>query len=164
MGRRVLVMIGAVLSVLGLLAGAAALALPWVRYRARGSVVGAGGLAQEGAWQVYQLDLGQVYVVALLVLAGLLALGGLGASTARRVTGITAPILGFAAALLVVHLVNRATASHEVEAAGFAHLKVDPRVAAGAGFGLAAAALLGFGAGLLAVGRTPDVAPAPDAG
>jgi hypothetical protein len=156
--RRAFVIAGGVLSGLGLLAGAAALALPWARYRARGSVVGAGGLTRDGAWQVYQLDLGQVYVVALLVLAGLLAAGGLGAGTARKVSGIAAPILGFATALLVVYLVNRATAPHEIEAAGFAHLRVDPRVAAGAGFGMAAAALLGFGAGLLAVGRTPDAA------
>jgi hypothetical protein len=156
MGRRVLAMMGAVLSVLGMLAGAAALALPWARYRVRGSVFGAGGLARDGAWQVYQLDFGQVYVVALLALAGLLAAGGLGGGLARTVAGIAAPILGLVTAMLVVYLVNRATTPHEVEAAGFAHLNVDPRVAAGAGFGLAAAALLGFGAGLWALGRTPD--------
>src|SRR6266511_208976 len=120
MGRRVLAAVGAVLGVLGLLAGAAALALPWARYRVRGNVFGAGGLSRDGAWQVYQLDLGEVYVVGLLLLAG-------------------------------------------VQAAGFAILNVDPRAAAGAGFGLAATALLGFGAGLLALGRTPGgpVGPEP---
>src|SRR6266545_2305630 len=139
MGRRVLAAVGAVLGVLGLLAGAAALALPWARYRVRGNVFGAGGLSRDGAWQVYQLDLGEVYVVGLLLLAGLVT------------------------AMLVIYLVNRATVPHQVQAAGFANLNVDPRAAAGAGFGLAATALLGFGAGLLALGRTPGgpVGPEP---
>jgi hypothetical protein len=163
MVRRVLATLGAVLGVLGLLAGAAALALPWARYRVRGNVFGAGGLARDGAWQVYQLDLGEVYVVALLLLAGLLAAGGLGGGRARTVTGIVAPILGLVTAMLVIYLVNRATVPHQVQAAGFANLNVDPRAAAGAGFGLAATALLGFGAGLLALGRTPGgpVGPEP---
>src|SRR6266540_2825719 len=157
MGRRVLAAVGAVLGVLGLLAGAAALALPWARYRVRGNVFGAGGLSRDGAWQVYQLDLGEVYVVGLLLLAGLA--GG----SARTVTGIVAPILGLVTAMLVIYLVNRATVPHQVQAAGFANLNVDPRAAAGAGFGLAATALLGFGAGLLALGRTPGgpVGPEP---
>src|SRR6266511_3468791 len=163
MGRRVLAAVGAVLGVLGLLAGAAALALPWARYRVRGNVFGAGGLSRDGAWQVYQLDLGEVYVVGLLLLAGLLAAGGLAGGSARTVTGIVAPILGLVTAMLVIYLVNRATVPHQVQAAGFANLNVDPRAAAGAGFGLAATALLGFGAGLLALGRTPGgpVGPEP---
>jgi hypothetical protein len=155
MARRVLGMLGALLGVLGLLAGAASLAMPWARYRVRGNVLGAGGLARDGSWYVYQLDLGEIYVVALLLLLGLLAAGGLGASRARKVAGIVAPILGLVAAMVAISLVNRATVPHQVQATGFANLNVDPRAAAGAGFGLAATALLGFGAALLALGRTP---------
>src|SRR6266508_2029562 len=127
----------------------------WARSRVRGNVFGAGGLSRDGAWQVYQLDLGEVYVVGLLLLAGLLAAGGLAGGSARTVTGIVAPILGLVTAMLVIYLVNRATVPHQVQAAGFANLNVDPRAAAGAGSGLAATALRGFGAGLLALGRTP---------
>jgi len=171
MGRRVLAMVGAVLSALGLLAGTVALAVPWARYRIRGEVVGAGGVARDGAWQVYQLDLGQVYVLALLVLAGLLAAAALGGRTGRAVAGVGAPILGLVTALLVVYLVNRATTPQVVEAFGFTRFNVDPRAAGGAAFGLAAAALLGFGGGLLAAGRAgtgpaespgrPDRGPSP---
>src|SRR6266511_2087992 len=125
-------------------------------------VFGAGGLSRDGAWQVYQLDLGEVYVVGLLLLAGLLAAGGLAGGSARTVTGIVAPILGLVTAMLVIYLVNRATVPHQVQAAGFANLNVDPRAAAGAGFGLAATSLLGFGAGLLALGRTPGGPVTPE--
>ncbi|SRR6266508_1245060 len=161
MARRVLAIVGAVLGVLGMAAGTAALAVPWARYRVRGTVVGAGGVAREGAWQVYQLDFGDLYLVALMVLAGLLGGATLGSGRTRTIAGVVAPILGLATAILVVVLVNRATVPHQVQAAGFATLTVDPRVAAGAGFGLAAAALLGFGAGLLAIGRTPGGSAEP---
>jgi hypothetical protein len=160
MTRRVLAIAGAVSGVLGMAAGTAALALPWARYRVRGNVIGAGGLSRDGVWQVYQLDFGNVFLVALFVLAGLLAAGALASGRARTVAGIVAPVLGLATAMLAIYLVNRATVPHQVQAAGFANLTVDPRVAAGAGFGLAATALLGFGAGLLAIGRTPG---GPDA-
>jgi hypothetical protein len=155
--RRILFVIGAVLGALGVVASVASMALPYIRYRIRGSVAFANvDVDRSGAWWAFQLDRGQLVVAGLLVLGILLVAAWVGTGPLRAVAGVVAPILGLVCALLVVNVVNTTLAHPPEMAAGFVRLNLRTAVAPGAGFGLAAAALLGFGAGLLALGRTPE--------
>ena len=154
MPRALLTASGALLAGLGLLAGIASLAVPWGRYRVRGSALNDLPVAQEGPIAVFQAPSGTWYLLAIGVLAGLLALAVFGAGRTTDVALSVAPVAGLLTALIVVTIANNigAQAANTV-AAGVASLKVTGEAATGAWLGLAAGPLLGFGTGLLALAR-----------
>lgn len=154
MPRALLTASGALLAGLGLLAGIASLAVPWGRYRVRGTALNDLPVAREGPIAVFQAPSGTWYLLAIGVLAGLLALAVFGAGRTTEVALSVAPVAGLLTALIVVTIANNigAQAANTV-AQGVAALKVTGEAAQGAWLGLAAGPLLGFGTGLLALSR-----------
>jgi hypothetical protein len=152
MPRVLLTASGALLAGLGLLAGIASLAVPWGRYRVRGSALNDLPVAQQGPIAVFQAPSGTWYLLAIGVLAGLLALAVFGTGRTTDVALSVAPVTGLLAALIVVTIANNigAQAANTV-AQGVASLKVTAEAAAGTWLGLVAGPLLGFGTGLLAL-------------
>jgi hypothetical protein len=154
MPRALLTASGALLAGLGLLAGIASLAVPWGRYRVRGSALGDLPVAQEGPIAVFQAPSGTWYLLAIGVLAGLLALAAFGAGRTADVTLSLAPVVGLLTTLIVVTIANNIGAqTANTVAQGVASLKVTAEATEGAWLGLAAGPLLGFGTGLLALAR-----------
>jgi hypothetical protein len=154
MPRAFLTATGALLAGLGLLAAIASLAVPWGRYRIRGTALNDLPVAREGPIAVFQAPSGTWYLLAIGVLAGLLALAVFGAGRTTEVALSVAPVAGILAALIVVTIANNigAQAANTV-AAGVASLRVTGEAAEGAWLGLVAGPLLGFGTGLLALSR-----------
>jgi hypothetical protein len=152
MPRALLTASGALLAGLGLLAGIASLAVPWGRYRVRGSALNDLPVAREGPIAVFQAPSGTWYLLAIGVLAGLLALVVFGSGRTTDVALSVAPVAGLLTALIVVTIANNigGQAANTV-AQGVASLKVTGEAAQGAWLGLAAGPLLGFGTGLLAL-------------
>ena len=145
----------------GLVAGLAALALPWARYTVAADVTQAGtGAHRAGGAPVYLLDGGVWCLFALLGAAGLVAVAATATGAARRAVGAAAALLGPLAALLPLRMAGRIGASSgTVIAQGFVSMTADATPAPGLWFGVAALVLLGFGAALVAL-STPASAPA----
>jgi hypothetical protein len=150
--RRMLLVVGALLAVLGVFAAGASLATPWARGRPRGTAYSR-LVEVQGDWSIFSMSGGLWYVALVLGLAGLAGAAALSTGRLRMVAGIAAPILGLGVAIAVVALVGHFGPGNDVATAA---VGVDPRVAVGAWFGLLAAPALGFGAGLLAIGRTGE--------
>jgi len=149
--RRILIIVGGALVALGLLAAVLAFALPWASYRMR---LRRGGWAEEDFFSVFEIRRGTWFVVALVLLMVLALAAAVGVERVRQVAGMAAPVVGLIAAALVVAVMQSQIGDQriEVELGGLADARV--RWAGGAVFGLAATPLLGFGAGLLSIGRT----------
>jgi hypothetical protein len=154
MPRVLLTAAGALLSGLGLLAGIASLAVPWGRYRVRGSALGDLPVAEQGPVSVFQIPGGTWYLLAFGVLAGLLAVAAFGTGRTANVALTVGPVAGILTALVVVTVANNVGARYaSTVAAGVASLRVTGETAEGVWLGLVAGPLLGFGAGLLALAR-----------
>jgi hypothetical protein len=145
---------GSVLSVAGLLVGLLSLALPWATYRVRGTALDTVPVAKDGTVAVFQVTGGAWYVLAVLVLGGLLAVAAFADGRARPVAAVAGATLGLLTSVLVAGVINQVLASSRgVIAAGFAELHVAAADGPGSRFGLVAGPLLGFGAALLALAR-----------
>jgi hypothetical protein len=154
MPRAPLAVAGALFAALGLLAAIASLAVPWGRYRVRGSALGDLPVARQGPVAVYQISGGTWYLLAIGVLAGLLAVAAFGTARTAGVVLSVAPVTGILTALVVVTVANNVGArAAGVVADGVASLQVTGEAAGGVWVGLAAGPLLGFGAALLALSR-----------
>lgn len=158
--------VGWVLAGAGLLAGVAALALPWARYTVAADVTQTGsGAHRAGGAPVYQLDGGIWCLLALLCAAGLVAVAATAAGSARRAVGAAAALLGPLAAVLPLRLAGRISASSgTVVAQGFVSMTADATPAPGLWFGAAALVLLGFGAALVGLSTGPSVVAQDRAG
>jgi hypothetical protein len=154
MTRRLLTATGAGLAVSGLPAALIALALPWGHYRVVGRRTIAGDVQRAGDISVFNAPRGTWFVVVLLVLAGLVAIAAFGVGRARQVAGLTAPVVGLIAAVLVVTTVESMTGTGRVSGLGLGEVTATVRSGVGGWFGLVAAALLSFGGGLLSLGRS----------
>jgi hypothetical protein len=154
MPRRLLSASGALLAGAGLLAGIASLAVPWGRYRVRGSALDNVPVAQQGPIAVYQVPGGTWYLLAVGVLAALLALAAMGTDRTLNAALTAAPAAGILTALVVVVVANGIASSvGGAVAAGIARLQVTGETAEGVWLGLLAGPLLGSGAGMVALGR-----------
>jgi hypothetical protein len=154
MPRPLLTATGALLAGGGLLVGIASLAVPWGRYRVHGSALNAQAIADPAPIAVFQVPGGTWYLLAVGLLAGLLAIAALDTGKATDVALTLAPTLGLLTIFVVVTVANglgRSTGG--VMAPGFAQFQVAGETAEGVWLGLAAGPLLGFGAGLVALGR-----------
>jgi hypothetical protein len=154
MARKLLIRIGAGLAVAGLLAALGALALPWGHYRVVGRRTIAGDVRRAGDMSVFDAPGGLWFVVVLLLLAGLVAVAAFGVGRARQVAGLTAPVIGLVAAVLVVTTVSGMTGTNNSVALGIGEVSATVRAGVGGWFAVAAAALLCFGGGLLSLGRS----------
>lgn len=152
MTRRVLTMIGAGLVAAGLLAALGALVLPWASYRLLGRVL-PGGVTRTGTLSVLDAPRGKWFLVVLAVLVVLVALAGFGTGRVRQVGGLTAPVVGLLAAVLVVTAVPDVSAAHVAAALGLERVRAVVSGAAGGWFAVAASAFLCFGGGFLSLGR-----------
>ncbi|GAA1800704.1 hypothetical protein HC028_08780 [Planosporangium flavigriseum] len=156
---------GALLGGAGLCAGIASLAVPWGRYRARGTVLGGQPAPDPVSAAVFQVPGGTWYLLALGLLAGLLAIAALDTGRAVKLALSVAPSLGIVTAVLVIALANGvATTAGRIDAIGLAGLEITGETAYGVWLGLAAGPLLGFGAGAVALGRRRHHAPVAGAG
>jgi hypothetical protein len=154
MPRVLLTATGALFAGAGLLAGIVSLAVPWGRYRVRGSALGDLPVTRQGPVAVFQVPGGTWYLLAVGVLAGLLALAAFGTGRTAEVALSVAPVAGILTALVVVTVANNiGSRTANTVAAGVASLRVTGEAAEGVWVGLAAGPLLGLGAGLLALGR-----------
>jgi hypothetical protein len=162
MPRTPLAVVGALFAALGLLAAIASLAVPWARYRVRGSALGDLPVARQGSVAVYQISGGTWYLLAIGVLTGLLAVAAFGTGRTAGMALSLAPVAGILTALVVVTVANNVSAhAARIVAEGVASLQVTGEAAEGVLAGLAAGPLLGFGAGLLALGRRRHDRPPP---
>jgi len=152
--RRMLMRSGAALAVAGLLAAAAAVALPWGRFRVLGRRTIAGDVAREGEISVFQAPGGRGYVVALVILIALVAMAAFGRGRARQVAGLVAPVVGLMAAAMVITTVQGMTGSGTAAALGLGRVRATITDGAGSWFAVAAAALLCFAGGILSLARS----------
>jgi hypothetical protein len=154
MPRPLFAMAGSLLAGAGLLAGIASLAVPWGRYRVRGTVLDGRPAPESAPLAVFQVPGGMWYLLALALLAGLLAIAALDTGRAADVALSLAPTLGIVTAVVVIALANGvASTAGSVDAIGFARFEVTGETAYGVWIGLAAGPLLGFGAGAVVLGR-----------
>jgi hypothetical protein len=154
MPRGLLTATGTLVAGAGLLAAICSLAVPWGRYRVEGSALGNLPVAQDGPVAVFQVPGGTWYLLAMGALAGLLAMAALGTGRTRDAALTVAPTVGLLTVLIVVTVGNLlGSRSADVVATGVAHLKVTGETGPGVWVGLVAGPLLGFGAGLVALGR-----------
>jgi hypothetical protein len=160
MPRQVLKAAGVVTSVAGLAVTIASLAVPWVTYRVSGTAVQGIPVSQSGSIAVFQIPNGTLYVLAALLLVGLVALAALGTGPTTTIALTAAPILGAATLLLVGFLASSVAASaSKVIATGVAELSVTGEAAGGVPLGLLAGPLMATGAWLLAYCRREEAAP-----
>jgi hypothetical protein len=154
MSRRLLTMTGALLAGAGLAAAVASLAVPWGRYRVKGSALGGIPLSDDGPMAVFQVAGGNWYLLAIGVLAGLLAIAALGTGRAQQAALTIAPVTGILTVLIVLVVANNvASSAAGVGAVGLGELRMTGETAAGVPLGLLAGPLLGFGTGLVALAR-----------
>lgn len=156
MTQRVLTVVGAWLAALGLLAILLALVLPWGHYRVVSRLVPGSNVSRSGDVSVFDAPRGILFVVVAALVVCLVALAGFGAGRARQIGGLVGPLVGLVAAVLAVTTVRALTGVEDASAAGlsgYGGLTVRMTTAAGGYFGLFASPLLGFGSGLLSLGR-----------
>ena len=156
MARRLVACLGGTLVGLGFLAAMASLALPWARYRvsADAAAVGSGaGDELGGSAVVFQLDRGSWYVLCLFALFGLVVGAAVAQPRQARWAGLAAVVLGLAGLLLVIDQANRLADSSISLSTGLARMDLLVTWLSGVWCGLAAAPMLGAGAGLLSVRR-----------
>jgi hypothetical protein len=155
MSYRVAGVVGALLGVLGLAAGAASFALPWARVSARGTASDAPEVAGAGGLYVLNLPQGTLYLGSMLLLAGALALSWLSAGPMRRGAGTAAVLLAVATGVLISAMrASVHTAGGRFRPGlGDAEMRVTTVLDVGIYAGAGAAALLGVGAALLSVAR-----------
>jgi hypothetical protein len=161
MPRRLIIAAGAVVATAGLLAGIASLAVPWVNYQVRGSAVNGIPVAQRGGIAVFQVPGGTLYVLAVLLLVGVVALAALGTGQTSTVALTAAPVLGALTLIVVGYLATGigATAS-KVVATGIAELTVTGESAPGVYLGLVTGPLLAAGAWLVGYAKRVPTASA----
>lgn len=166
--RRVAVVVGWILAVLGFAAGLAALSLPWARLDITADVMLDGarptGLADSQGVAVFQLESGGWYLLGLAVTAGLLAGAAAAGASAARACGllaVPAGLLTAGAALLLAARIE--TSSLRNVTSGLATLDLRAQTGSGLYFGLAAGLLLGAGTALVSL-RARRRAPFPAIG
>jgi hypothetical protein len=154
MARRIGIVGGWVLAVVGFGLALVSLAVPWATYRVSADVPGAGDVERSGGIAVFQLDRGAWYVVVLFVLLGLLAGAALWQGRAARAAGVAALLLAVAGMVVVNMLADRAASATIAPGGALSGVKLSASAAAGTTFGLVALPVLALGAALLSV-RTP---------
>jgi hypothetical protein len=154
MPRRGLNVAGVVTTSVGFVVAVASLAVPWAEYHVQGTAVAGLPIDQGGSVAVFQVPGGSLYVLAVLLLVGVVALAAFGPPATAKVALTVAPILGAATLILTGWLANGiGAAAAQVLAKGFAQLAVTGEVAAGAFLGLLAGPLLAAGAYLIGLAR-----------
>lgn len=147
---RLSVGVAAVLGVLGFVAGLISLAVPWAVYRVTVEVPGGNDLDRSGGIAVFQLTRGWWYVVALLTLLGLVALAATGTTRAARVAALAAVLVGVGTVVLAMTAGDAVAGRALPNLAGLGAVDVRTTRGTGAWFGVAAAALLGLAAAVVA--------------
>jgi hypothetical protein len=154
MPRRVLKSAGAIVAALGFAVAVASLAVPWATYHVRGTALGDTPVSDSGSVAVLAVPGGSLYVLAVLLLVGAVALAAFGPPATARIALTVAPILGAATLILTGWLANGiGAAAAQVLAKGFAQLAVTGEAAAGVVLGLLAGPLLAAGAYLIGLTR-----------
>ncbi|GAB3866492.1 hypothetical protein GCM10027610_118860 [Dactylosporangium cerinum] len=145
--QRKLVHIGGWLGVSGLLTGIASIFVPWVQQLV---VTGSGRRPQRrlDSLTILNLEKGVWYVILLLTLIALLGAAAMGANQGRKVAGLAGPVLSLVTASIVVGLIT----TFDGQLAGPGRI-ADVGTSAGSWLALVSMPLLGFGCGLLAIGR-----------
>ncbi|HEX8632090.1 MAG TPA: hypothetical protein VF755_28350, partial [Catenuloplanes sp.] len=142
--------VAAAFGVLGFVAGLISLVVPWAVYRVRVEVPGGEGLDQSGGIAVFQLTRGWWYVAALLALLGLLALAATGTGRGARGAAMAAVLVGAGTVVLAMTVGDAVAGRVLPNLAGLGAVDVRTTRGTGAWFGVAAAALLGLAAALVA--------------
>src|SRR3954451_20639418 len=104
MPRRVLRSTGAIVATLGFAVAVASLAVPWATYHVRGTAMGDMPVSDSGSVAVLAVPGGSLYVLAVLLLVGVVGLAVLGSGPTATVALTAAPILGALTLFLVVYL------------------------------------------------------------